>query len=57
MSTAILNEFASLNNFTSHNTQIQIKRVGNKYFSVKTHIFPTLNVENSFNTGMTFSTP
>ena len=57
MSTAILNEFASLNKSTDPNTQTPIKIIGNKYFSVKSHVFPTLKVENSFNTGMTFSTP
>ena len=56
MSTAILNEFASLNNFTSPNIQIPIKIIGRRYFNVRTHVFPTLIVENSFNAGMTFST-
>ena len=57
MATAILKEFASFNNFTTPNTQTHIKRIGSTYFSVKTQVFPTLKVENSFNVGMTFSTP
>ena len=57
MSTAILNELSPLMRSASPNAQTQIKRIGNKYFNMKTHVFPTLMVENSFNNGMSFSTP
>ena len=53
----ISSEFLLLNKSTSPNAQIPINRIGNKYFNVKIHVFPTFKVENSFNTGMTFSTP
>ena len=56
-STVILNVFASLNKSASPNIQTPIRIIGIKYFIVKTQVFPTLKVENSFSTGMTFSTP
>ena len=57
MSTIISSGLLLLNKSASPNAQIPINRIDNKYFNVKIHVFPTFKVENSFNTGMTFSTP
>ena len=57
MSTISSSEFSPLNRSAIPNAHTTNIIIGNKYFIMKTQVFPTLKVENSFNTGMTFSTP